>query len=212
MTDYEAWVEHPEYRWMFDRLALAERLGYKCGPHGVWPDEFPVISKPIINLYGMGIGAEVFENDDAFPYRAGHFWCELFEGEWRSYDIDLTSDYCYEAIVVDSEDRYCPTVWEITQQRTPGWLWPQVLPGLKKKPNRMNVETIGQRVIEMHPRWTEEFEPYYDGRPFTCEVMWWPSIDDPPLEGFTDTRLCDSNVLRLAEGKAARIGIRIARC
>ena len=36
MYDYEAWVKcHPDDLWIFDKLILAKKLGYLCGPADV---------------------------------------------------------------------------------------------------------------------------------------------------------------------------------
>ena len=42
------------------KLAVALSQGLEAGPHGTAPPRFPVFSKPIVNLKGMGIGSRVF--------------------------------------------------------------------------------------------------------------------------------------------------------
>lgn len=61
-TDAEAYGRYPHHHNFFDKLWLAEYLGYRCGPAGYAPsneDEIPdeVIVRPVYNLSGMGIGS-----------------------------------------------------------------------------------------------------------------------------------------------------------
>ena len=54
--DTDAWQWYPAHRWVYDKLAVALSQGLDAGPHGTPPPRFPVFSKPIINLKGMGAG------------------------------------------------------------------------------------------------------------------------------------------------------------
>ena len=38
-------------------LEVSESQGMECAPHGIDPPRFPVFSKPIYNMHGMGIGS-----------------------------------------------------------------------------------------------------------------------------------------------------------
>ena len=55
--DPDSWNWYPRHRWLYDKLKVAESQGLACGPHGVAPERFPVFSKPMMNLKGMGIGS-----------------------------------------------------------------------------------------------------------------------------------------------------------
>ena len=61
--DYQAWIAYPEYRWIFNKLEIALKLGYQAGPACVplppVPYHFKAVVRPIYNLYGMGVGAKV---------------------------------------------------------------------------------------------------------------------------------------------------------
>ena len=57
--DSDAWLWYPDHRWVYDKLAVAQSQGLEAAPHGVEPPRFPVFSKPIINLKGMGVGSRV---------------------------------------------------------------------------------------------------------------------------------------------------------
>src|SRR5438046_8070494 len=80
---------HPGERRIYDKLFVAESQGLACAPHGVTPPEFPVFSKPIINLRGMGVGSRVLRDlsDYERHLTPGHFWMTLLEGEHVSTDV-----------------------------------------------------------------------------------------------------------------------------
>ena len=50
-----------QQRWIYDKLAVALSQGLDAAPHGVMPPAFPVFSKPIMNLRGMGTGSQVID-------------------------------------------------------------------------------------------------------------------------------------------------------
>ena len=77
--DSDGWMWNPAHRWVYDKLAVALSQGLTAAPHGVAPQNYPVFSKPIYNLKGMGVGSRaLFSADDyASAYQPGHFWTTL---------------------------------------------------------------------------------------------------------------------------------------
>lgn len=65
LDDQSAYLQYPQYRWLFNKLLLSELQGLPAYPHGVEPSEVgitgPVFSKPIFNLWGLSTGARVIE-------------------------------------------------------------------------------------------------------------------------------------------------------
>ena len=61
--DSDAWMWNPKHRWVYDKLAVAMSQGLEAGPHGVAPAAYPVFSKPIYNLKGMGVGSRVLASE-----------------------------------------------------------------------------------------------------------------------------------------------------
>src|SRR5882672_9238274 len=86
--DADAWEWFPAQRWVYNKLMVAQSQGIAAAPHGVMPPGFPVFSKPIMNMRGMGTGSRVIRS--ALQYGAaltpGHFWMELLTGEHVSTD------------------------------------------------------------------------------------------------------------------------------
>ena len=80
--DWEAWTLYPRHRWIYDKLAVALSQGLDAAPHGVIPPRFPVFSKPIVNLKGMGVGSRVLHSAEDYErhYAPGHFWMPLLDG------------------------------------------------------------------------------------------------------------------------------------
>jgi len=94
--DTQAWEAYPQYRWVFNKLEVAMRLGYECGPACVpIKTEGDYVIRPIYNLFGQGIGAKkVNLNPDLHSEEMiihkhvppGYFWCEYLEGSHYSID------------------------------------------------------------------------------------------------------------------------------
>src|SRR5437763_16898702 len=88
--DNDAWRLYPAYRWVYDKLAVAASQGLEAAPHGVAPSRYPVFSKPVYNLRGMGIGSRAVRSADDFgEIIPGHFWTTLLEGDHVSTDVAL---------------------------------------------------------------------------------------------------------------------------
>ena len=60
--DSDSWTWYPTHRWVYDKVAVALSQGLEAAPHGVEPKGFPVFSKPITNLKGMGVGSRVLRD------------------------------------------------------------------------------------------------------------------------------------------------------
>jgi len=163
MNDDDAWLKYKHHHKWFNKLWLSEKLGYVCGPSGVKvPKEGWYIHRPIYNLSGMGIGTErkwLMPHD--VDVRPGYFWCEKFEGEHLS--IDLEWSYagppfwnvvsCYEGIKRDCQ-RFDMWVKREIEFQLPHFFCELSDVGI------INVETIGGNIIEVHLRTSPD--PKYD--------------------------------------------------
>ena len=87
--DSDAWLWYPDHRWVYDKIAIAQSQGLDAGPHGVTPPRFPVFSKPIINLKGMGVGSRVLHAQAEYEQMLtpGHMWMTLLAGRHVSSDV-----------------------------------------------------------------------------------------------------------------------------
>ena len=81
------------HRHIYDRGFIAGSQGLESAPHGVSPPKFPVFSKPIVNLKGMGVGSRILRSRAEYEDNAsaGHMWMTLLEGRHVSTDAALVA-------------------------------------------------------------------------------------------------------------------------
>src|SRR5581483_10064955 len=87
--DSDAWEWNPRHAWVYDKLLVARSQGLEAGPHGTRVPSFPVFSKPISNLRGMGAGSRLISSADEYErhFTPGHFWMTLLDGAHISSDV-----------------------------------------------------------------------------------------------------------------------------
>lgn len=168
-TDDElAYALFPQHRWVYNKLLICETQGLEHAPHGVAPPRFPVFSKPIYNLRGMGAGSRVIESLDSYEREQtpGHLWMPMLTGEHLSSDV----------AVVDGE----PVWWRHTIGKPLGegmfdyWtILAEARPvvedycgqwlrhNLKGYWGMVNLETIGGMIIECHLRFADQWPDLY---------------------------------------------------
>lgn len=172
--DIAAWQQKPWTRPWFNKLHVAEAQGVECGPHGLYPTKFPVISRPIYNMDGMGAGAEIWHGSEDVNYKPGHFWSEMLEGDHISYDILLEDGEvkeCFAALghkISLSQFSH----WEIFRKLLPAPLKGFLDRNFYKKSGKINLECIGEKIIEIHFRWCPEWEHWYPKAPFYSVPLW----------------------------------------
>ncbi len=185
IDDPSAWRLYPDHRRVYDKLFICESQGIRHGPHGIMPDRFPVFSKPMTNLHGMGAGGHVIRSAREYEARftPGHMWMQFFTGRHISTDVALQ----------DGRPRW----WRHTEGRQlPGGMFDywtilaRRLPRLEKYVGAwsrrhlrhftgvVNFEVIGGVIIEVHlrmaeqwldlngPGWLGSVIALYDGRPW----------------------------------------------
>lgn len=157
---------YPKHHKWFNKLYIAEKMGYKCGPNGVAPDEDGTyIVRPIVNLSGMGVGAEVkyIKAGDCTQVPAGYFWCEYFGGTHYSASYSFVHDTnpywkplsCWEGV------NYPSNLSKFTEWKRSSYIpiVPKIFNQLSDVPI-LNVEFKGDNPIEVHLRDTPN--PQYD--------------------------------------------------
>jgi hypothetical protein len=166
--DSDAWQWYPAYRWVYDKLAVALSQKLAAGPHGIAPPRFPVFSKPIVNLRGMGVGSRVLSSPADYEqhYAPGHFWMTLLAGRHVSSDVAVvggeprwwrhatgkpagegTFDYWTVHAAPDAE----------IEARCGGW----VREHLAGYTGMLNLETIDGTIIEAHLRFADQWPDLY---------------------------------------------------
>jgi hypothetical protein len=166
--DCDAWLWNPPHRWVYDKLAMALSQSLDAGPHGTPPPRFPVFSKPIINLKGMGVGSRVLQSEADYHqhYAPGHFWMTLLEGRHVSSDIAVVKgEPCWWRHVTGKpagEGTF--NYWIVhaapepeLEARCGAW----VRRHLAGYTGMLNLETIGGTIIEVHLRFADQWPDLY---------------------------------------------------
>ena len=169
--DPDCWLLFPQQRWVYNKLLIAESQGLPCGPHGILPQQFPVFSKPIVNLKGMGTASRVISDAHAMAEheQAGHMWMQLLVGEHVSTDCAvLNGAVCWTRHATGSAGPGGTfTNWVIEAARKPA-LEEMLADWIKRHMGNycgmMNFETIDGRIIETHLRFADQWcDLYGDG-------------------------------------------------
>ncbi len=166
--DADAWQWYPAHRWVYNKLAVALSQGLDAGPHGTAPPRFPVFSKPIVNLKGMGVGSRVLNSQTDYDrhHAPGHFWMTLLDGRHVSSDI----------AVVDGAPRWWRHAtgkpagegtfdyWTVhaepdadIETRCGAWVHRHFF----GYTGMLNLETIGGTIIEAHLRFADQWPDLY---------------------------------------------------
>lgn len=193
----DAYRLFPKHRWVFNKLTVAESQGIVCGLHGIDPPSFPVFSKPVYNMRGMGAGSRVLRTPEGYERynKPGHFWMELLEGEHVSSDV----------AVVDGEPVWWRHVvgkpigqgkfdyWTVSAASNPAvesYCTEWIRENMKGYSGMMNLETIGARIIEVHLRFADQWPDLY-GRGWLDALVKlyaegrWDYADDDRRDGYS---------------------------
>lgn len=166
--DPDAWEWYPAHRWVYDKLRVAASQGLACAPHGVPPAHFPVFSKPITNLRGMGLGSRVLT--DAADYQRhlepGHFWMTLLAGEHVSTDVAVEAGeprwWRHSLGTPSGEGMF--DYWIIEAAHRPAleaYLGAWIRAQLAAYTGMLNLESLGGRIIEAHLRLADQWPDLY---------------------------------------------------
>jgi hypothetical protein len=153
--EVRAWNNcHPDDLWIFDKLLLSKKFTYSCGPGCVpVPAAGFYVVRPVMNLYGMGAGAEVkwLTPEDSSAVPPGYFWCEEFKGRHLSIDYDRNGVQlsCVEGLRRSNEPLYRFSEWRVVDDLRE---FPSIMKNLAGTYEFYNVEMIGDKIIEIHLR------------------------------------------------------------
>ncbi|KAL2856471.1 hypothetical protein BJY01DRAFT_263519 [Aspergillus pseudoustus] len=169
-ADRDAYPMNPKFRWVYNKLMVAELQGIDCGPHWTQPDNaiFPIFSKPIFNLGSMGAEARAIATMDDYwcSVTPGHMWSALLVGEHYSTDIAVLAG----KPVWFSHARGTPgpqqtfDYWEVNVSVDPSvqaYIATFVKTHLAEYTGMLNMETIGGKIIEIHLRFSPQWPDLY---------------------------------------------------
>src|SRR5512145_50104 len=86
--DADCYRLYPAHRWVYNKLLVCDTQGLEHGPHGIAPTRYPVFSKPIYNMRGMGTGGRIIASPEEYAraQAPGYMWMPLLAGEHVSTD------------------------------------------------------------------------------------------------------------------------------
>jgi hypothetical protein len=166
--DPHAYALYPQQRWVYNKLTICETQALEHGPHGIAPARFPVFSKPIYNLRGMGVGAKILRSREEYEREqaAGHLWMPLLTGTHVSSDVAVLNGapvwwrHTTGVALGDGTFDY----WTVLAEPLPAvetgageWLRRH----LHGYSGFMNLETIGGTIIEAHLRFADQWVDLY---------------------------------------------------
>ena len=166
--DSDAWMWNPKHRWVYDKIAVAQSQGLQAGPHGVMPPFFPVFSKPIVNLRGMGIGSRIISDEAAYLRHStpGHMWMPLLEGKHVSSDVAVADGVprWWRHVTGKPAGEGTFDLWTVHAASDPAiesacgeWIQKH----LAGYTGMLNLETINGTIIEAHLRISDQWPDLY---------------------------------------------------
>jgi hypothetical protein len=185
--DSDVWSQCPtEYLWIYDKLIVARKQGILAAPAGISvPTPATYIVRPITNIRMMSRGASkqwlIPEDTDLVP--DGYFWTECLEGRHISVDFHYgIQELTVEGFRDDPDrlDRF--SCWQRIDE---SYKFPLILGELWRLTPWVNVEYIGDKIIEVHLRWNDDFANHNsdviypvwcdDPMPQPPNTTWYPS-------------------------------------
>lgn len=149
-TDVQAYAAYTSDRHLYNKLYLAGIEGAVCGT-GHIPYDGLWIVRPIINLEGMGIDANIGHLCQGDLVPDGMFYCEVFTGRHITIDYVREEGKWFQSHTFqgfntpDNLIQFSKWVRIEYPFPIPRWL-------KRVEANHINIEMIGDKVIEAHLR------------------------------------------------------------
>ena len=158
VSDRDVWTQCPsDWLWIYDKVIVARKQHILAAPAGIAvPRDDWYVVRPITNIRMMARGAGrryLLKDSDDVP--DGFFWSEILTGRHISVDYhwgkqELTAEgFRYDP---DRLDRFSRWAKVSDQMPLPEWLR-----DLGSQAQWINVEYIGDKAIEVHLRWNDDF-------------------------------------------------------
>ncbi len=166
--DGDAYELFPAHRWVYNKMLICETQGLTHAPHGLLPSRFPVFSKPIYNMKGMGTGSAVFETPEDYERRQqpGHMWMPLLFGEHVSTDVAVRDGepLWWRHATGKALGNGMFDYWTVLAEPRPhleSYLGAWLRKYLGGYAGIVNFETIGGTIIECHLRMSDQWVDLY---------------------------------------------------
>ena len=158
ISDRDVWTQCPsDWLWIYDKVIVARKQHILAAPAGIAvPRDDWYIVRPITNIRMMARGAGkryLLKDSDDVP--DGFFWSEILSGRHISVDYHWgEQELTVEGFRDDPDrlDRF--SRWCRVKDHMPLPTW---LRDLGQQAQWLNAEYIGDKVIEIHLRYNDDF-------------------------------------------------------
>jgi hypothetical protein len=159
VSDCDVWGQCPrDWLWIYDKVIVARKQHILAAPAGISvPRDGEYIVRPITNLRMMGRGAKkmFIHRGDDHMVPDGYFWSEVLEGRHISVDFHWGQQHLAVEGFRNNPDRLDRfSRWIKVSDR---YDFPAMLQGLETLTPWVNVEYIGDKIIEVHLRYNDDF-------------------------------------------------------
>jgi len=165
VDDVTSYTLYPNHNWVYNKISLMETQNISTFPHGVIPSSFPVFSKPITNLYGMSRSAHSLQEWKEEYYNPGHFWMPLLTEEQYTTDLVIISGkiqwMCSMLVEKDNYGSFKQFSISFIPESITKVLISWIDKYLSTFTGVINIETIGNYIIECHLRLSAQFVDLY---------------------------------------------------
>jgi len=160
--DFTAWEKFKDYRKFYNKLDLALLQNIKAGPMGTYPDKYPIIFKPIINLFGMSRGFKIIKSEKEYNknIKDGLFWMNYYDGKQINLDLIILDGKIktYSAMYSKSNNDGTFDYHEyLTDYKLKNNIKKFVKNNFDNYTGCLNFEIIDDNIIEMHLRLNGDF-------------------------------------------------------
>lgn len=168
--DIDAYQLYPDYNWVYDKTKICKTQDIVYAPTPVNAENYPVFVKPITNLWGMGAGAHpVYSYTEMKEtFQPGSFWMPYYEGHHYSTDCAIIDGelqwVCHTEAYPFSNMPGTFDYWEVKPNDILNvciLIIDWVREYLSNYTGMLNVETIGDKIIEIHLRLSPQFIDLY---------------------------------------------------
>ena len=148
-----------KYNKIYNKLYLSELQDLYCGPIGIYPKKYPIIIKPIINLYGMSNKFIKINNFEEYIEKEkdyiGMFWQKYLPGDQYNIDINMKNGKIIQYYTVKSipdnkgmfKYHYYYSKYRLSKKII---IFLETI--LKNYTGFLNIEVINNYIIEIHLR------------------------------------------------------------
>jgi hypothetical protein len=165
INDIQGYINNPEYNFVYNKLFLSQSQGIPSAPMGIYPQAYPVIFKPIYNLYGMSRSFYIINSDEEYDmhFQDGLFWQPYFPGHQTNLDIVYDNDHIafYSTLrsVAGSKGSF-KSHETLLDFKIPDCVLAWLDTHMKGYRGCLNIELIGNYMIECHLRLNGDFHLY----------------------------------------------------